>query len=85
MLLADTKHYSTKPIQTRISKTTIGKAIASFERTVISKDSPFDKWMSGDSNAISDSTKSGYGLFVGKAQCSVCPQDLILQTMDFII
>lgn len=55
-----------------ISKTTIGKAIASFERTVISKDSPFDKWMSGDSNAISDSAKSGYGLFVGKAQCSVC-------------
>ncbi len=55
-----------------ISKSTIAKAIASFERTVISKDSPFDKWMLGDDKVISESAKSGFGLFVGKAQCAVC-------------
>jgi cytochrome c peroxidase len=55
-----------------ISKITIAKAIASFERTIISKDSNFDKWMSGKQDAISESAKRGFGLFAGKAQCVVC-------------
>lgn len=55
-----------------ISKTTITKAIATFERTAISKDSPFDKYMEGDKTAISESAQRGFGLFVGKAQCAVC-------------
>lgn len=43
-----------------ISKDTIAKAIANFERTVISKDSPFDEWMAGTQNAVSESAKKGY-------------------------
>ena len=55
-----------------ITKSTITKAIASFERTVISKDSPFDKYIEGDKKAISESAQRGFDLFVGKAQCAVC-------------
>ena len=47
-------------------------AIASFERTVISGDSPFDRHESGDQSALSDAQKRGLALFRGKAKCSVC-------------
>jgi cytochrome c peroxidase len=55
-----------------ISKSTITKAIATFERTAISKDSPFDKYMEGDKTAISESAQRGFDIFLGKAQCAVC-------------
>ena len=51
----------------------VEKAIASFERTVISGNSPFDKWyFGGDRNAISDQAKRGFDLYVGQARCVSC-------------
>lgn len=55
-----------------ISKKTIAKAIASFERTVVSTESPFDRWIQGDESAISAEAKKGFALFEGKARCTVC-------------
>lgn len=55
-----------------ISEATIAKAIASFERTVISTESPFDRWRMGHRRAISDSAKRGFEIFVGKAKCDAC-------------
>jgi cytochrome c peroxidase len=57
-----------------ITKETIGKAIASFERTIISRDSPFDRWVAGEDSALSDSAKRGFALFTGKANCTACHQ-----------
>lgn len=57
-----------------ITKETIGKAIASFERTVVSADSPFDLWRKGNRKAISDSAQRGFALFQGKAACVLCHQ-----------
>jgi len=57
-----------------ITTDTIAKAIASFERTVLSTDAPFDRWRRGDEHAISDSAKRGFALFDGKARCSLCHQ-----------
>lgn len=50
------------------------KAIASFERTLISLDSPYDRYRyGGDENAISDAAKRGEKLFSGeKLQCFHC-------------
>jgi len=49
------------------------KAIASFERTVLSGNSPFDKLESGgETLALSESAKSGLELFRGKARCTQC-------------
>ena len=49
------------------------KAIASFERTVISGNSPFDRYKyGGDKNALSDSAKRGLELYKGKARCQEC-------------
>lgn len=55
-----------------LSATTIAKAIASFERTVVSTESPFDRWRMGDEGAISDSAKRGFATFTGKANCQAC-------------
>ena len=48
------------------------KAIAAYERTLLSKDSPFDRFMEGDGNAITKNQKKGWELFKGKAKCIDC-------------
>ena len=51
---------------------TIAKAIAAFERTQLSGNAPFDRFISGDEKAITDAQKRGWNLFRGKAQCIAC-------------
>lgn len=55
-----------------ITAVTFAKAIASFERTIVSPDSPFDKYAKGDEDAISQEAKEGFKLFRGKALCIYC-------------
>lgn len=51
----------------------IGMALASYERTLNSANSPFDRWFFGkEENAISQNAKQGFKLFTGKANCSQC-------------
>lgn len=57
-----------------ISGNTIAKAIASFERTVLSTESPFDRWRMGDERAVDASVKRGFVVFTGKANCVACHQ-----------
>jgi cytochrome c peroxidase len=47
-------------------------AIATYERALVSFDSPFDHFIAGDKNAISDSAKRGWDLFNTKARCNLC-------------
>nr|WP_132255779.1 cytochrome c peroxidase [Methylobacterium segetis] len=47
-------------------------AIATYERTVVSGWAPFDRWVEGDTNAISPAAQRGFALFDGKAGCSGC-------------
>ena len=60
--------YPGEPIDER----TIAKAIATFERTIVSAQAPLDRWVEGDEAAISKSAKRGFLLFNGKTQCSEC-------------
>jgi len=55
-----------------ITLPTIAKAIASFERTVVSGTAPFDRWLAGDEAAIGADAKRGFVLFNSKARCSTC-------------
>ena len=50
----------------------IERALAAYERTQFAFDSPFDKFMAGDKNAISDSAKRGWSIFNGKGRCMSC-------------
>lgn len=49
----------------------ITDAIAEFEKTLITPDSPFDRYLKGDESAISPEAKRGYEIFK-KANCAVC-------------
>jgi cytochrome c peroxidase len=50
----------------------IGKALSAYERTLVSGDSPFDRYIAGEQYAIGDDAKRGFALFRGKARCSRC-------------
>lgn len=47
-------------------------AIATYERTLISFDSPFDHFIAGDQSAIGDAAKRGWQSFNSKARCNLC-------------
>ena len=55
-----------------LTETNILKAIATYERTLVSGITPFDRWVRGDATAISDAAQRGFVLFNGKAGCSSC-------------
>jgi cytochrome c peroxidase len=48
-------------------------ALASYERTVVSADSPFDRWRFGrQDEALSPAAQRGFQLFTGEAGCASC-------------
>lgn len=52
---------------------TVGQALASYQRTLLAADSPFDRWYFGNqTDAVDESVKRGFGVFSGKGQCIVC-------------
>ncbi len=53
------------------SKETITGAIAAFERTLVTPNSPFDRFLLGDEEALTDAQKKGYALFQELA-CATC-------------
>lgn len=56
-----------------ITVKTITDAIAEFEKTLITPNSPFDKWLNGDKNALTDEQKVGYEMFK-QYGCIACHQ-----------
>jgi cytochrome c peroxidase len=49
----------------------IGKALAAYQRRLVSDDAPFDRFMAGDGE-ISESAERGMQLFFGRAECWEC-------------
>lgn len=50
----------------------IAQAIASFERTLIATQAPFQRYVAGNRHAISPAAKRGFALFQSKALCTAC-------------
>ena len=55
-----------------ISRRTVELALATFQRSIVSGEAPFDRWIAGDARAIGPNAKAGFMLFNGKAQCAGC-------------
>ncbi|MCX4241890.1 cytochrome-c peroxidase [Paraliomyxa miuraensis] len=49
-----------------------GKALAAYERLLVTGQTPFDRFVAGDDTAIGESAKRGLRLFIGKAACAEC-------------
>ena len=67
----------------RYNTVTAGLAIAAYERTILSNQAPFQRWINGDKAAMTQSQKEGAILFFGKAGCSDCHTGPALNSMEF--
>ncbi|WDE03191.1 cytochrome-c peroxidase [Thalassomonas viridans] len=55
-----------------ITETNIARAISAFERSIITRNSSFDRYIQGDKNAMDPAAIRGLALFEGKARCTKC-------------
>src|SRR3954453_18734813 len=60
------------PRAPKVDADNLTKAIATFERTLVSPDTRFDRWIAGDERALTDRQIAGFRLFNGKAGCVNC-------------
>ncbi len=70
--IAGYKEQFQKVFGTDVTEVGVARAIAAFERTVLSGDAPYDKFKAGDKAALSEAAQRGMKLFFGKANCSAC-------------
>ncbi|MEO0900401.1 MAG: cytochrome c peroxidase [Bacteroidota bacterium] len=71
------------PEQNRYTKETAGLAIAAFERTLLATESPFQQWLKGDKESMSNDELKGAILFFGKGNCGSCHKGPALNDMSF--
>ena len=50
----------------------VAKAIASYVRTIVSGNSPYDRFRAGEKSALSPAAQRGQALFAGRARCVAC-------------
>jgi cytochrome c peroxidase len=61
-----------KIFKAEVNAYNLQKAIASFERTLETTDTPYDRFLDGNEDALTDAAKRGRILFIGKANCATC-------------
>lgn len=61
----------------------IAKALAAFQRTLVSQNAPIDRYLRGDKNALSAEAKKGLEIFTGKGKCIKCHHGAYLSDQKF--
>lgn len=61
----------------------IAQAIAAYERTIVSRETPFDRFLKGEKKALAPAAVRGMELFYGQARCAVCHKGPNLTDDDF--
>lgn len=69
--------------KSQVTRDGIAKSLAAFQRTLISRNSPFDRYLQGDKKALSDEAKRGLDLFVGEADCVRCHHGPLLSDGEY--
>jgi cytochrome c peroxidase len=59
------------------------RAIAAFERTLVQRDTPLDKYLQGDKTALTEQQLRGMKLFNGKAGCIQCHNGALASDQDY--
>jgi cytochrome c peroxidase len=60
------------PESPRVTEDNLKKAVATYERTLVSPATRFDRWIEGDASALTPQEIDGFRLFTGKAACVNC-------------
>jgi cytochrome c peroxidase len=66
-----------------VSRERMAMAIAAFERTLVSVNSPLDKFLTGNKKALSAEAKKGYDVFMGQGRCADCHDGVNLADNKF--
>ncbi len=66
-----------------VSRERMAMALAAFQRTLVSVNSPLDRFLNGDRKALSREAKKGYDLFTGKGKCADCHDGVNLADNKF--
>lgn len=78
------RNYFRKVFNSEPNRTNLAEALAAFERTLETSESPFDQWkFSGDSFAVEDAVKRGFDVFNGKGKCIQCHFGADFTTNEF--
>lgn len=75
--------FSDVPVEDRYTNINAGLAIAAYERTLLPNQSPFQRWLKGDTNAMDNEEIEGAKVFFNKGQCYTCHSGPGLNGMDF--
>ena len=81
--LAAYKEHFQKVFGTDVTAEGVAKAIAAFERTVLSGNSPYDKFAAGDESALNDAQKRGLELFK-KSGCADCHKPPLFSSYEYV-
>jgi len=80
--LQDYKTQFQKVFQSDATPDNVVKAIAAFERTIISGNTAWDRWKAGDSNAISQSAWRGWNIFQS-IKCNNCHDGVLFTDQQY--
>jgi len=72
-----------KVFKSEITMENLARAIASFERTIVSKPGRVDEYLKGDKSALTDAEVRGMEIFTGKANCIACHHGPLLTDNGF--
>jgi cytochrome c peroxidase len=59
------------------------KAVATYQRGIVSQNVPFDDFLQGNTNSISAEAEAGYELFIGQANCIACHNGPLISDDSF--
>lgn len=68
-----------------IDSSTFARALAAYQRELVTRDSPYDRYLEGDTRALSQLQLEGLELFFTKAQCGACHNGPMLSDYRFIV
>ncbi len=75
--------FSEYPEEERYSKETASFAISAYLRTLLTNEAPFQHYLNGDKQALTEQEKKGALLFFGKAKCFYCHREKNLGANEF--
>ena len=66
-----------------ISKSSIAQVLLSYEKNILSYNSPYDNYLDGDTNALTSNQKKGLEIFISKGNCIACHKGVNLSDNEF--
>jgi cytochrome c peroxidase len=66
-----------------VTRERMAMALAAFQRTLVSVNSPLDRFLSGDKKVLSREARKGYDVFMGKGRCAECHDGVNLADNKF--